>query len=313
MGAGGGVSRRVGVVVALLVLYALWGSTYLAIRVTLEAFPPLLMAGMRFVVGGGILYAWARLNGAPPPPWRQWALATGVGALFFVGGNGGVVWAETRVPSGVAALLIAMVPMWIAILEAVFLGLRPTVGRGIGLVIGLGGVALLVGPGADDAGRVDPLGALALTGSALAWASGTLVSRRAALPKNAIAASGMEMFGGGVLLLLIGVGAGELRVLDPGLITARAVLAWGWLLVAGSIVGFTLYQWLLRVSTPAVASTYAYVNPAVAVLLGAWVAHEVVGQRIGIAGVLITIAVVLITTFRPVAVPGSMADANGST
>lgn len=289
------MDRRVRIATALGLLYVLWGSTYLAIRVTLEVFPPFLMAGVRFLIAGGALYAWGRARGGAPATPRQWALATGLGALFFVGGNGGVVWAETRVPSGVAALLIAMVPMWIAALEAAFFGVRPTAGRAVGLVVGLIGVALIVGPG-EDGGQIDPLGALALVGSALAWATGTLVSRRVELPGDAITGSGMQMLGGGVLLTALGLLAGEQHV--PVALTARAAAAFLWLLFAGSLVGFTLYQWLLRVSTPAVASTYAYVNPAVAVVLGALFADEVVSPRLGVAGLLITIAVALISTFR---------------
>ncbi len=303
------MNRRVGIAVALALLYVLWGSTYLAIRVSLEAFPPLLMAGVRFLIAGGALYTWGRRSGGAAATARHWLQATGLGALFFVGGNGGVVWAETRVPSGVAALLIAMVPMWIAAIEAVVFGLRPTAGRAVGLVVGLVGVALIVGPG-DDGGRVDPFGALALVGSALAWATGTLLSRKVDLPGDAIAASGMQMLGGGVLLTILGLLAGEHHA--TVVLTARSVSAFLWLMIAGSLVGFTLYQWLLRVSTPAIASTYAYVNPAVAVLLGAVFADEVVSPRLGVAGLLITVAVALISIFRAPLSPSAATASAGS-
>jgi drug/metabolite transporter (DMT)-like permease len=290
------------VAMALLALYLIWGSTYFAILVLLEVVPPFVMAGLRFVLGGAILIAIARAGGAAAPDARHWLAAVPLGAMFFLGGNGGVVWSETRVPSGIAALLIAMVPLWIAVLETAVLRQHPTPRRAIGVILGLCGVGVLVGgPGQ---GRVDPLGAAVLLVSALCWASGTLFSKRWRLPESALLASGMEMLAGGGLLLVAAVLGGEMPAFLAATPTVPAVAAFLWLLIAGSIIGFTLYLWLLRVSTPAVASTYAYVNPIVAVLLGyAW-ANEPLGPRVLVAGVLIVGAVVLITTASAGVAPG---------
>jgi drug/metabolite transporter (DMT)-like permease len=276
---------------ALVVLYVLWGSTYIAIRVLVVTAPPFLMASLRFAVAGAVLLAAARLRGEAWPSPKQWGFAGILGALFFLGGNGGVVWSETRVPSGVAALLVAMVPMWIALIEAV-LGQRPRPLRIVGLLLGMVGVAILVGPGADDAGRVDPLGFLALVISSLCWSSGTVLSRRLAMPGAAMT-SGAEMLAGCVTLGIAGLGSGELAEVPTMVIGVPEVAAFAWLLVAGSLVGFTVYHWLLKASNPAIASTYAFVNPIVAMLIG-WFAGEALGPRVLVAGVAIVGAVALV-------------------
>jgi drug/metabolite transporter (DMT)-like permease len=286
--------KTLAIAVALLALYLLWGSTYYAILVLLDTVPPFVMASARFLAGGVILMAIATAGGAALPDRRHWSAVIPLGALFFVGGNGGVVWSETRVPSGIAALLIAMVPLWIAVIETFVLGEKPTVRRGLGVVLGLCGVGVLVGGPGE--GRVDLVGAAVLMVSSLCWASGTLLSRRSRLPESSLLASGMEMLAGGALLAFVSVAGGEMPAFFAAHATQAAVLAFLWLLIAGSIVGFTLYLWLLRVSTPAIASTYAYVNPIVAVLLGWAFADERLGPRLLAAGVLIVGAVVLITT-----------------
>lgn len=291
---------RIAVVAALLALYVLWGSTYLAIAWVIETLPLFVTASVRFLVAGALLIGWARARGVPWPTAPQWRAAAIVGTALFLGGNGLVMWAQTRVASGVAALLIAMVPMWIALYEAAG-GRRPPLGRLIGLVVGLVGVSLLVGVGGAD--RVDPIGALALAASAALWAGGSMYLRGAPAPASTVMATGMQMTVGGVALGVVGLAAGELATLDLAGVTARSALSFGWLLVAGSLIGFTVYAWLLRVSTPSVASTYAYVNPAVAVLLG-WALHdEPLSPRIVVAGALIVVAVVLITRYRASAPP----------
>lgn len=290
------MAPRGAIVLGLLILYLVWGSTYLAVRWVVEELPPFLSAGVRFVLAGSLIWGFFRLGrGLPAATPRQWAVATGLGALFMLGGNGMVVWAETRVSSGVAALMVALVPAWIALLEAVFLRARLGAARVVGLFLGLVGLAMLVGPGPDEAGRVDPWGAAALVVSTCCWATGSILSRTVKLPGNAVSASGMEMIGGGILLLIAGSFTGEIATFAPAEVSLQAILAFGWLLVGGSLVGFTIYAWLLEASTPAIATTYAYVNPLVAVALGAWLANEAVGPRIGLAGGLILAAVLLIT------------------
>jgi drug/metabolite transporter (DMT)-like permease len=298
---------RLSVAAALVALYLIWGSTYLAILIALETLPPFLTAGVRFLVAGALLYGWARFQGAPTPERRQWGSAAWIGGLMFLVGNGGVVWSETRIPSSLTALLIAMVPMWFAVLEWVWLKQRPGFARTIGLLIGLGGVALLVDP-AGYRGGADPLAALAVAASAFAWATGSLCSRRALLPSSGSMATATQMIAGGVFLLALGAASGEAAALDVARVSLASVLAAIYLLVFGSLVGFTTYAWLLRVTSTGVASTYAFVNPAVAVALGWGLAGEAVNGRILVAGGLIIVAVVILTVYRRPA-PGVVVQA----
>lgn len=285
---------------AFAAVYLVWGSTYLAIRFALETLPPFLMAAARFLVAGGVLYAVVRARGEPRPSLVHWRSAVIVGGLLLFLGNGGVVWAEQTVPSGVVALLVATLPLWMVLLEwARPGGERPT-GRVVaGLVVGFAGLVLLVGP-ADlmGGGRVDPVGAGVVLFAALAWAAGSIYSRGAPLPASPFLATGMEMLAGGALLLALGVARGELGVLDLSAVSAKSALALAYLVVFGSLVGFTAYVWLLRVSTPSRVSTYAYVNPVVAVLLGWGLAGEPLSARVLGAAAVIIAAVVLITRSR---------------
>ena len=284
-------------VAAFLAIYLIWGSTYLAIRFAIETIPPFLMAGARFVVAGSVLFAVARARGAPPPTMRQWGATTVVGLLLLLGGNGGVVWAEQVVPSGLAALIVATVPLWMVLLEwARPGGERPSATVAGGIALGLVGVALLVGPGrVAGVGRVDPLGAAVLLGASLAWAAGSLYSRRASLPIAPLLGAGMHMLSGGAALLLVGLLVGEGSRVVPETISAKSALALLYLIVFGAIIGFTAYVWLLRVTTPARVATYAYVNPVVAVLLGWALADEPLGLRVMAAAAMIVAAVALIT------------------
>ena len=284
------------VLAAFAAVYVIWGSTYLAIRIAIESLPPLLMAGARFLLAGTLLYAIMRLRGEPAPARRHWGSTALIGLLLLMFGNGGVTLAERTVPSGVAALLVAMVPMWMVLLEWLRRGgNRPTGRTIIGLVIGFAGMVLLVGPGGFGGDRVDPLGAGLVIAGSLAWAAGSIYSRGAALPKSAFLATGMEMMWGGVWLLLAATVMGEWGTVDPSAFTTRSVLAFVYLVVFGSLVGFTAYIWLLGVSTPARVSTYAYVNPVVAVLLGWALLDEPLSARILGAAAIIVAAVAVIT------------------
>ena len=288
---------RTRIALAFAAVYVIWGSTYLAIRYAIETMPPFLMAGSRFVLAGGALYLWSRLTGGGERPSRAAWVATAItGILMLAVGNGAVTWSEQRIPSGIAALLVASVALWMVLLE--FLrknGTRPTRLAIIGLIIGFAGVALLVGPAAlSNAGDLDVLAALVLVGASLSWATGSVYSRVLPRPSSAALGSGMQMLAGGLALLLVGVFTGELGRADVGAVSTRSVLSLGYLIVFGSLVGFTAYAWLLRVSTPAAVATYAYVNPMVAMLLGWLIAGEEFGPRMIIAAAIILSGVALI-------------------
>lgn len=293
-----GIEPRQGrIVAAFAAVYLIWGSTYLAIRFAIETIPPHLMASARFLVAGAILYAFARLRGAPRPTFANWRAAVVVGGLLLLGGNGAVVWAETRVPSGVTSLLVATVPIWMALIESLRDGgRRPATAVIAGLVLGLGGLAVLLAPG-KLAGRVDLLGAGVLLVGSFSWAFGSLLSRTAKLPKSGFLAAAMEMITGGVWLLLFGVLTGQAGRLTLAALSARSLLSLGYLVLFGSLVGFTAYIWLLGATTAARVSTYAYVNPVVAVLLGWAFAGEPMTLRTALAAAVIVLAVVIIIRY----------------
>lgn len=279
---------------ALGVVYVVWGSTYLAIHVALESLPAFLGAGTRFLVAGGVLYGWARLQGgrAERPGRAQWRATVIVGAALLGGGNGGVVWAQHYIPSGVAALLVAVMPIWMA-LAARVLQAEPLRARTVvGLLLGLAGIALLVGP--VDTGGVHPLGIVVCTLASISWAVGSVWSRTAALPPRAALATGMEMLAGGTLLLVVGVVTGEPLRMDLAAASGRSWLALGYLVVFGSLLAFSCYVWLLGHASTSLVSTYAYVNPVVAVLLGWAILGEPITPRMLVAGVVILVAVGLI-------------------
>jgi len=263
-------SDRSRILLALGSLYVIWGSTFLGIRFALEGFPPLLLAGLRFVVAGGVTYAWSRLRGAPAPTRIEWRSSLVVGTLL-VAANACVVIAEQWVSSGIAAVAIGSVPLWVALFAGLF-GRWPSRGEWIGLAVGLAGVAVLQ-TGGDL--RASPAGAAVLTVSCVSWALGSIYSRRLPLPKG-LMGSGAQMLAGGTVLLLAGIVRGERIVEAPA---TSAVLALAYLIVAGSIVGYSAYQYLLSKVRPTLAASYAYVNPVVAVGLGAAVAGEAVAPR----------------------------------
>jgi len=281
---------------AFLLVYVIWGSTYLAIKISIETIPPFVMAGVRFLVAGAALYAGARLAGAPAPVGVEWRTAAIVGLFLLLGGNGGVVMAQKSVPSGLASLIVAGVAIWMALFEALRPGGRwPTIPVAIGLVGGLGGVALLIGPWGS--GRVDPFGAALLVGATISWAIGSIYARGARLPKSAFVATAVEMMAGGLGLVLLAGVTGQWGQLDLKSVTTASALAMVYLAVFGSIVAFTAYVWLLSVRPPSLVATYAYVNPVVAVVLGALFAHETLAPRTLIAAGAIVASVAVITTF----------------
>jgi len=279
------------VALAFAAIYLIWGSTYLAIRVAVQTIEPLTMAGLRFAVAGAGLYAFNRLVGDPRPTLAEWRAAAIVGGLMLLGGNGAVVWAETRVASGVAALIIATVPLWMVTLDAALRRARPRAGEVAGLVLGFAGVWVLIDPGVGRG--VDPFGAGLLLFASASWAVGSLYSRVAGLAASPREATAMQMLAGGALLLVAGGLKGEWPTIDPARFSAASLVALGYLTVFGSLVAFSAYVWLLRVSTPARVSTYAYVNPVVAVLLGWLILDEPLTPDTFLASGLIVTAVLL--------------------
>lgn len=284
-------------VAAFASVYLIWGSTYLAIRFAIETLPPFLMAGVRFTIAGTILYLWARFRGDAAPKRKQWGAALIVGGLLLLGGNGGVVWAEQHVPSGLAALLVATEPLWIVLLDWLRPGgIRPTRMVALGLALGFIGTVILVAPaGLQSNAHVDFIGALVLIAASLCWAVGSLYSRGTRLPSSPILSSGMQMICGGLLLVLAGLGGGEAARFSISSVSLKSAFAMTYLLIFGSLVGFTSYSWLLRVTSAAKASTYAYVNPLVAVFLGWALANEEITSRVVLAAAVIVAAVAMIT------------------
>ena len=292
--------RRWRVVLGLGALYFIWGSTYLAIRIAIETLPPFFMAGSRFLLAGGILYVWAKARGAEGPNLRSWRTAMISGALMLACGNGAVVWAEQFVPSGMVSLLVATVPLWIVLLDWGWGGGAPP-GTGVirGILWGFLGVAILVTGSAIGRGDLQDLaGGVLVLGGAVAWAAGSLVARYGVRPNSASLGNGMQMLAGGGLLFLWGVLRGEVGTFETGFLSLPSLLAFFYLVIFGSLLGFSSYIWLLRNTTPAVASTYAYVNPVVALLLGWALAEEPLSARTILATFVILSAVMVITTRR---------------
>jgi drug/metabolite transporter (DMT)-like permease len=289
-------ASRTSVALAFAAIYVIWGSTYLAIRYAIESIPPFLMAGTRFLIAGGVLYLWSRITSRERPSRAAWVATAVTGILMLGVGNGAVTWSEQRIPSGLAALLVASVALWMVLLE--FLrknGTRPTMLSIAGLLIGFGGVALLVGPAAlSDTRDLDVLASLVLIGASLSWAAGSVYSRVLPRPGSAALGSAMQMLAGGLALFIVGLSSGELGRLDLSGVTTRSVLSLGYLIVFGSLVGFTAYAWLLRKCSPAAVATYAYVNPIVAMLLGWLIGGELFGMRMIIAAAVILSGVALI-------------------
>jgi drug/metabolite transporter (DMT)-like permease len=286
---------------AMLAIYVIWGSTYLAIRFAVETIPPFLMAGTRFFVSGLILYIWRRLAGDPAPTPRQWRSAVIVGLLLLLGGNGVLSWAEQHVASGIAALIIASIPLWITLIDALMPhGVKPDWKVVLGLLIGFGGIVLLVSSSGtqSSAEGMSLIGVGTLLLAALLWSIGSIYGRDADMPNSSLLGTGMEMLGGAAGLFIAATFFGEWKSLALSGITSRSLLGLAYLILAGSLLGFTSYSWLLRNAPVSLVSTYAYVNPVVAIFLGAWLAGEIINLPIVISALIIIASVVVINTSK---------------
>ncbi len=280
---------------ALAVVYVVWGSTYLFILIASRTLPVFVMSSLRFTIAGGLLYAWSIRRGdtvGDRPGRREWAAAAVVGAALFLVGNAGVAWAEKRVDTGVASLIIAAVPLWMALFDRAVCGQRLSRTAVIGLALGFGGVALLAWPSGPS--HIDVGGAIALLVAGAGWAAGSLYSRRAPLPRRPFVSASMQMLAGGILLAIAAAATGEMT--DVHDVSTTSILALLYLIVFGSWLAFTCYSWLLRKTRTSLVSTYAYVNPLVAIFLGWAVENESVSARTVVAGIVILAAVALIVT-----------------
>lgn len=284
------------VALAFAAIYVIWGTTYLAIRYSVETLPPFLMSSARFFIAGGLLFAWARFRGVPIPRPTYWKPAVAASAFLMVGGQGVVAWAELRIPSGLTAVLISIMPIWMLGLNwARPGGQRPDRKMITGLVVGFVGVVILIGPWQTGGGDVNIVGAAAVLFAALSWATGSLYTRSVRMPVPHLMVTAMQMLSGAVLLLLLGSATGEWGHVSSAGISAVSVAALLYLAVVGSLVALSAYMWLLRVCPPSRVSTYAYVNPVVAVFLGWLVAGESFTPRMLLAAAIILGAVVLVT------------------
>ena len=290
-------------IAAFAAVYVFWGSTYLAIKYAIETIPPFLMAGSRFVFAGGVLLLWARFSkDYEKPKAAHWRTAFVIGTLLLLGGNGGVVFAEKHISSSLAALLVAVEPFWVVILSWLWLGNgRPSLKVVGGLLAGFAGVWLLVsGHGSGDASvgssSMVLIASLAVVAATLCWAFGSIYGLKALVPKSSIQAAGMQMFAGGLVLAVVSMVAGEWRQFDIAQISSNSVFGVIYLIIFGSLLGFTAYSWLLKNAAPSMVATYAYVNPVIAVILGWLIAGETfTGQMLVGAGVVVG-SVVLITS-----------------
>jgi drug/metabolite transporter (DMT)-like permease len=286
------------VLLAFAMIYFVWGSTYLFIRVGVREVPPFLLAAARFTFAGLALCAWVRFKGTPFPTRREWAASCLLGTLMFLIDYGSLFWAEQRVPSGVSAVILASIPVFITLLEVIFLRTqRLTIRLSVGLLVGMVGVAVLMLRSVSlGEAPIDRGGAIALTVAALGWSVGTIFSRRLPLPSSKVMSAGAQMLTGGIQLLLLAAIAGEFSGFRPHHVSGRAWFALIYLIIAGSLIGFTAYVWLLHYESPTKVGTYAYVNPVVAVGLGYFIGGETVGPRTILGTLLIVVSVVIITT-----------------
>ncbi|MDQ3007477.1 MAG: EamA family transporter [Chloroflexota bacterium] len=290
--------------IALLALYIVWGSTYLAILFAVDTIPPFLQAGLRFLISGLILMIWRRAAGDEMPSLKQWKSLAIIGTLLLLGGNGLVSFAEQRIASGVAALIIGTVPLWLVLIEALRPGgVKPSWRALIGLIIGFGGIYLLIGPSQETGGfQFDVPGTLLLMAAAFLWSVGSIYSRSAELPKSALMTTGAEMLAGSIPIFLVSILFGEWKSFSFAQVSTQSWLALLYLITFGSMVGFVAYIWLLQNAPVSLVATYAYVNPLVAVLLGSWFAQESLTSRTLVAAGIIIGSVVFINSARQVRV-----------
>ncbi|HKV30849.1 MAG TPA: EamA family transporter [Candidatus Dormibacteraeota bacterium] len=298
--AGAGAARPgLRIWLALGTVYILWGSTYLGIKYAIDTIPPFLMGSLRFLVAGGVLYLLAIRTGdtrGDQVGGRQWLAALVIGGALLVGGNGGVILAEQYAPTGIVALLVATAPLWMAVIDRVVFGRRLPLLGVVGLLIGFGGVAFLIGwPGA---GRINLAGAALALAAPVCWASGSVFTRHVRLPKRPLVAAGMEMLWAGLVFAIASILTGEVGRLHWQHVSTTSIVALLYLIVLGSLVGFSAYVWLLRSAPLSLVSTYAYVNPVVAVILGGIFLGEAINARLVMAGGIIILAVALIVVAR---------------
>lgn len=285
---------------AFAIIYFVWGSTFLAIRVGVREVPPLLLAAMRFLAAGGILFGWTMARGERSPTVRQWTSITLLAFLIFVLDYGLLFWAEQRVPSGLAAVMMATIPVFMALSEILFLRTqRLTTRLALALLIGIAGVVVLTSSSLNLGGAaIDTAGASALILGSISWSIASVLTRRLPLPSSKIVSSGAQMLAGGMLLSVASAGMGEFSGFHPQTVSLNAWLGLIYLIVAGSIAGFTAYVWLIHHESPTKVGTYAYVNPVVAVLLGYFVAGEPIGSRTILGTACVLVSIVVITTTR---------------
>jgi drug/metabolite transporter (DMT)-like permease len=295
---------------AFAIIYFVWGSTFLAIRVGVREVPPLVLASMRFFVAGGVLFGWMRLSGTPSPSRREWLAASLLAVCIFVVDYGLLFWAEQRVPSGIAAVMLATIPVFMALSEILILRTqRLTLRLALALVVGIGGVAILVSRSLSQSfgeAPIDRAGAVALVIAAISWSIASALTRKLPLPASKVMSSGAQMLAGGILLALTAALLGEFRGFNIHAVSHGAWFALAYLIVAGSIVGFTAYVWLIHHESPTKVGTYAYVNPVVAVIVGYFLGGETVGPRTLVGTLLVLVSVIVITTTRarkPAAAP----------
>lgn len=290
--------RRWKILLAFAIIYFVWGSTYLAIRVGVRLVPPFLFAGMRFSTAGLALYLWMRARGTPSPTRREWVSATFLAVLIFVLDYGLVFWAEQRVPSGIAAVMMATIPLFMALAEIVLLRTQKlTLRLAFALLIGMGGVAVLVSHsvGFGD-GPIETSGAIALVIAAIGWSLASALTRKLALPESKVMSSGAQMLAGGIMLFMTSAALGEFRGFHVQAVPSSAWFALIYLIIAGSIIAFTAYVWLIHHESPTKVGTYAYVNPVVAVAIGYFLGGEALGPRTVFGTLLVLVSVVVITT-----------------
>lgn len=286
---------------ALLSIYLVWGSTYLGIRIAVETIPPFVMAGARFLISGLILVIWRRAAGDPMPTRRQVRSAAIVGLLLLLGGNGLVSWAEQHVASGIAALIVASIPLWVALLDALRPhGIKPDWKIMLGLLIGFGGIVLLVtsSRGQSTAEGISLAGVGGLLVASFLWSIGSLYGRDADMPRSSLLATGIEMLAGAVGLFVVATLLGEWQGVSLPAISTRSALGLLYLILVGSLLGFTAYTWLLRNAPVSLVATYAYVNPVVAIFLGAWLGNEIINLPIIVSALVIIASVVVINTSK---------------
>ncbi len=290
---------RLNIILGLICLYVIWGSTYLAIRFGVETIPPFIMAGFRFLIGGALFYGWAKIKGAPNPEKIHWLSALIVGTLLVVGGNGLVNWSEKTLPSGIAALLVAMMPFYMVLFDWIRPnGKRPGWIIMLGLLLGFGGVVFLINPTqVDGISSVDKFGAGLVLAADILWAIGSLYSRSAKQPESHSLFAGMQMIAGGAVALLIGLLMGEFSEFSITALSPLQLWSWVYLTLFGSLA-FGVYLWLLKATTPAKVATYAYVNPVIAMFLGSLLAGEELNNWTLWCSAVIILAVVIIITAR---------------